>query len=79
MLSGVQVGAVVGTYLTVLVLFSLLASVGSIVTYIIIVVANRADPDPSGNRTSAVFHVGSAFVALWIGVAGVIMIFVTLF
>jgi hypothetical protein len=63
----------------VLVLLSVLASVGSIVTYIIIVVANRAEPDPSGNRTSTIYHVGVAFVALWLEIAGVITIFVTLF
>jgi hypothetical protein len=74
-----SVGAIVGTYVTVLVLLSVLASVGSIVTYIIIVVANRAEPDPSGNRTSAIFHVGTAFIALWLEIAGVITIFVTLF
>jgi len=69
----------VGTYVSVLVLLSVLASVGSIVTYIIIVVANRAEPDPTGNRTSAVYHVGTAFIALWLEIAGVITIFVTLF
>jgi len=44
--SGVNVinGAIVGTYVSVLVLLSVLASVGSIVTYIIIVVANRPSP-----------------------------------
>jgi hypothetical protein len=72
-------GAIVGTYVSVLVLLSVLASVGSIVTYIIIVVANRAEPDPTGNRTSAVYHVGTAFIALWLEIAGVITIFVTLF
>jgi len=79
MFTGVQVGAVVGTYVTVLILLSGLASVGSIITYIIIVVANRAEPDPRGKRTSAILHVGSAFVTLWIEVAGVITIFATLF
>lgn len=74
-----SLGAVVGTYVSVLVLLSVLASVGSIVTYIIIVVANRAEPDPTGNRTSAVYHVGAAFIALWLEIAGVITIFVTLF
>jgi hypothetical protein len=74
-----SVGAVVGTYVSVLVLLSVLASVGSIVTYIIIVVANRAEPDPTGNRTSTVYHVGAAFIALWLEIAGVITIFVTLF
>ncbi len=74
-----SVGAVVGTYVSVLVLLSVLASVGSIVTYIIIVVANRAEPDPTGNRTSTIYHVGTAFIALWLEIAGVITIFVTLF
>ena len=72
-------GAIVGTYVSALVLLSVLASVGSIVTYIIIVVANRAEPDPSGNRTSTIYHVGTAFIALWLEIAGVITIFVTLF
>lgn len=68
-----------GTYVSVLALLIVLASVGSIVTYIIIVVANRAEPDPTGHRTSAIYHVGTAFVALWLEIAGVITIFVTLF
>jgi hypothetical protein len=74
-----SMGAIVGTYVSVLVLLSVLASVGSIVTYIIIVVANRAEPDPTGNRTSAIYHVGTAFIALWLEIAGVITIFFTLF
>lgn len=74
-----SVGAIVGTYVSVLVLLIVLASVGSIVTYIIIVVANRAEPDPTGNRTSAIYHAGTAFIALWLEIAGVITIFVTLF
>lgn len=74
-----QVGAVVGTYVSALALLIGLASLGSIVTYIIIVVANRAEPDPTGKRTSAIYHVGAAFVALWLEVAGVITIFVTVF
>jgi hypothetical protein len=72
-------GLIVGTYVSALVLLSVLASVGSIVTYIIIVVANRAEPDPSGNRTNAIYHVGTAFIALWLEIAGVITLFVTLF
>jgi hypothetical protein len=72
-------GAIVGTYVSTLVLLSVLASIGSVVTYIIIVVANRADADPTGNRTSTIYHVGTAFVALWLEIAGVVTIFVTLF
>jgi hypothetical protein len=74
-----QAGAIVGTYVSALLLLSVLASVGSIVTYIIIVVANRAEPDPTGRRTRAIYHVGTAFIALWLEIAGVITIFVTLF
>jgi hypothetical protein len=74
-----SIGAIVGTYVSLLLLLIVLASVGSIVTYIIIVVANRAEPDPTGHRTSAIYHTGTAFVALWLEIAGVITIFVTLF
>jgi len=77
--SSSSIPGIVGTYVTVLVLFSVLASVGSIVTYIIIVVANRAEPDPTGHRTSAIYHVGTAFIALWLEIVGVITIFFTLF
>jgi len=79
MISTSSLGSIVGTYVMVLVLFSVLASVGSIVTYIIIVVANRAEPDPSGTRTSAIYHAGTAFIALWLEIVGVITIFFTLF
>jgi hypothetical protein len=74
-----SLGAIVGTWVSILVLLIVLASVGSIVTFIIIVVANRAEPDPTGHRTSTVYHVGTAFIALWLEIAGVITIFVTLF
>lgn len=73
-------GAIIGSYaISGLLLLIGLSSVGSIVTYIIIVVANRADPDPTGKRTSAIYHVGTAFLTLWLEIAGVITIFVTLF
>jgi uncharacterized membrane-anchored protein len=72
-------GAVVSTYVPVILLLGVLASVGSIVTYIIIVVANRAEPDPTGKRASAIYHVGTAFITLWLEIAGFITIFATLF
>ena len=73
-------GAIVATSaISALLLLIVLASLGSIVTYIIIVVANRADPDPTGKRTSAIYHVGTAFLTLWLEIAGVITVFVTLF
>ncbi len=79
-MSTVSTGAIVGTYATVaLLLLVTLSSVGSIITYIIIVVANRADPDPTGKRTSTIYHVGTAFLTLWLEVAGAITILATLF
>jgi hypothetical protein len=79
MSSTLPTGTAVSTYVSVLLLLIVLASVGSIITYIIIVVANRAEPDPTGKRTSAIYHVGTAFLTLWLEVAGVITIFATLF
>jgi hypothetical protein len=79
-MSSISTGAIVGTYATVaLLLLVTLSSVGSIITYIIIVVANRADPDPTGKRTSTIYHVGTAFLTLWLEIAGVITILATLF
>jgi hypothetical protein len=79
-MSSFSTGAILGTYyLSVLFLFILLASVGSVVTYIIIVVANRAEPDPTGKRTSTIYHAGTAFLTLWLEIAGAITIFATLF
>lgn len=79
-MSSVSTGVIFGTdVVSVLALTIVLASVGSIVTYIIIVVANRAEPDPTGTRTSTIYHVGAAFVTLWLEIVGVIVIFVTLF
>jgi len=81
-MASVSTGAIVGpiAYVSVaLVLLVALSSVGSIVTYIIIVVANRADPDPTGKRTNTIYHVGTAFLTLWLEVAGAITIFATLF
>jgi len=79
-MSAVSTGDLVGTYTVAgLFLLIMLSSVGSIVTYIIIVVANRADPDPTGKRTSTIYHVGTAFLTLWLEVAGAITILATLF
>jgi hypothetical protein len=69
----------VGSYVPAILLLGVLASIGSIITYIIIVVANRAEPDPTGRRASAIYHVGTAFITLWLEIAGLITIFVTLF
>lgn len=49
-----------------------LASLGGITTYVIIVVANRAEPDPSGKRPMAVYLFGGAFLTLWVAVIGLL-------
>lgn len=43
-------------------------------TYIIIVVANRSDPDPTGKRPISVYMFAAAFVTLWLAYIGAIII-----
>jgi hypothetical protein len=79
-MASVATADILGTYaLGAVFLLISLSSVGSIVTYIIIVVANRADPDPTGQRTSTIYHTGTAFLTLWLEVAGAITVLATLF
>jgi hypothetical protein len=79
-MTSVATADIFGTYAVgALFLLVTLSGVGSILTYIIIVVANRADPDPTGNRTSTIYHVGTAFLTLWLEVAGAITVMATLF
>ncbi|NNN09029.1 MAG: hypothetical protein HKL85_07545 [Acidimicrobiaceae bacterium] len=52
----------------------LIASAGSIMTYVIIVIANRADPDPSGKRPMAAYLFGGSFLSLWIAYMGSIIV-----
>ena len=65
-------GSALGSLLVLLLLAAL--SLGPIITYIIIVVANRADPDPSGKRPMAVYLFGGAFLTLWLTVLGLFLI-----
>lgn len=51
----------------------LISSAGSIMTYVIIVIANRADPDPSGKRPMAAYLFGGSFLSLWIAYLGSII------
>jgi hypothetical protein len=70
-------GAVIGSDVVVIIaiMFLLLvASVGSIMTYVIIVIANRADPDPSGKRPMAAYLFGGSFLSLWITYMGSILV-----
>jgi len=43
-------------------------------TYVIIVIANRADPDPSGKRPMAAYLFGGSFLSLWIAYMGSIIV-----
>jgi hypothetical protein len=52
----------------------LISSAGSIMTYVIIVIANRADPDPSGKRPMAAYLFGGSFLSLWITYMGSIIV-----
>lgn len=69
-------GAVIGSYAVIVVIMFLLliASAGSIMTYVIIVIANRADPDPSGKRPMAAYLFGGSFLSLWITYMGSILV-----
>jgi hypothetical protein len=57
--------------LEVLFLFVIVAVVG---LFIIIVVANRADPDPSGRRPQSVYYFAVSFVTLVTTIAGSIVV-----
>ncbi len=59
---------------SLLVIFLIVSSVGSMITYLIIVVANRADPDPTGKRPITVYLVGAAFLFLWAAYIGSVVI-----
>lgn len=70
-------GAVLGsaTIVFIAIAFLLLVSTaGSLMTYVIIVIANRADPDPSGKRPMAAYLFGGAFFSLWLSYSGSIII-----
>jgi len=58
----------------VIVFLLLISSAGSIMTYVIIVIANRADPDPSGKRPMAAYLFGGSFLSLWIAYMGSIIV-----
>lgn len=68
--------AIIGSYSVIVVIMFLLliASAGSIMTYVIIVIANRADPDPSGKRPMAAYLFGGSFLSLWIAYVGSIVV-----
>lgn len=58
---------ILGSLAAIVVVFALLALVGILV---IVVVANRAEPDPNGRRPQAVYFFGVSFVTIIISVIG---------
>jgi len=72
-ISGAILGG--GTVVFIVIMFLLLiSSVGSLMTYVIIVIANRGDPDPSGKRPMAAYLFGGSFFSLWIAYMGSIIV-----
>jgi hypothetical protein len=67
--------SVVGIVVELLGLFLFMAIIGLV---IIIVVANRADPDPSGRRPQSVYYFAVSFVTLVTSIVGSIVVFVSL-
>jgi len=51
-------------------LFALVAALSLIGIFVIIVVANRADPDPSGRRPQSVYYFAVAFMTLSLAILG---------
>lgn len=74
-MSSLSTGILSGSAVLIAVVFLLLiSSAGSIMTYVIIVIANRADPDPSGKRPMAAYLFGGSFLTLWIAYLGSIVV-----
>ena len=72
-ISGAIIGSVALVYIAIVFLL-LISGVGSIMTYVIIVIANRADPDPSGKRPMAAYFFGGSFLSLWMAYIGSILV-----
>ena len=65
------VSSLVGIAIGVLALVMFLGVAGA---FIVIVVANRAEPDPTGRRPLVVYLFGVAFITLWTALIGAVVI-----
>jgi hypothetical protein len=72
-ISGAIIGSVALVYIALLFLL-FIAGAGSIIAFVIVVIANRADPDPSGKRPMAAYLFGGSFLSLWIAYVGSILV-----
>jgi zinc transporter ZupT len=64
--------------LALVLLLPLLGGTLGIGAFIIIVVANRADPDPTGKRPMAVYLFAGSFLTLWVAYVGAVVIVASL-
>jgi hypothetical protein len=72
-ISAAIIGSDVVVFIAIMFLF-LISGAGSILTFVIIVIANRADPDPSGKRPMAAYLFGASFLSLWMAYMGSILV-----
>ena len=73
--SGLSLASLAGSLLDVLVVLLLLSFVA---VFVIIVVANRADPDPTGRRPQTVYFFAVSFIALGAAILGSTVVVVAL-
>jgi len=66
LLSNSTITTVAGAAALLLVVLIILSTLGALVTFTIVVIANRADPDPTGKRPLSAYLFGGSFVTLWI-------------
>lgn len=69
--AGLALGVLIG-------LLALVASLAGVGILVIVVVANRADPDPTGRRPMSVYLFAMSFVSLLTTVAGLVAVVATL-
>jgi hypothetical protein len=65
--AGLSIATFVSFFLELFLALLVLSVIG---VFIIIVVANRADPDPSGRRPQAVYYFAVSFVSLFVAIVG---------
>ncbi len=78
LLSNSTVTTAAGAVALLLVVLIILSTLGALVTFTIVVIANRADPDPTGKRPLAAYLFGGSFVTLWITFAALTSIAFTI-
>jgi len=78
LLSNSTVTTAAGAVALLLVALIVLSTLGALVTFTIVVIANRADPDPTGKRPLSAYLFGGSFLTLWITFAAILALAFTL-